>query len=297
MVDFKSLKKSSEDITRLTKEIEKINAPQADREEDARFWQPQVDKSKNGSAVIRFLPAPAVDGDDALPWVRTFRHAFEGLGGKWYFENSLTTLNQKDPVSEYNSTLWALSNDDDSPSRKQVRNQKRKLEYISNIRVISDPKAPENEGKEFLYKYGKKIFDKIEAAMSPEFEGDVPVNVFDFWKGANFRMKIKDVGGYRNYDDSSFAAPSALPLSDEELEAIWKREYSLKEFIAPDKFKTYDELKARLNEVLGIGTGNPSAGRAQQAAKVEEETLHESVADNSGPADEDEELKMFRELV
>src|SRR5665213_4259944 len=193
MSDFKTMKKSSSDISRLTKEIEKLNSPNSN--EDERFWQPQVDKAGNGSAIIRFLPAPAVDGDDALPWVRVFRHAFKGPTGKWYFENSLTTLNQNDPVSEFNSGLWNKSDDDKGPERTQARIQKRKLEYISNILVVSDPKAPGNEGKVFLYKYGARIFDKIQKAMVPDIDDGIPedewpepIKVFDFWEGANFRF-------------------------------------------------------------------------------------------------------------
>jgi hypothetical protein len=266
MVDFKALKRQSGDISQLNKALEKINAPANERQEDTRFWQPDVDKTTgNGFAVIRFLPAPAVDGDDALPWVRVFSHAFKGPTGKWYIENSLTTLNLKDPVSEFNSKLWNESSDDNSPSRKQARDQKRKLTYIANIKVITDSKHPENEGKVFLYKFGKKIFDKITAQMNPEFEGDEPVNPFDFWAGANFRLKIKNVAGYRNYDSSEFDKPSAISSNDDEIEALWKTQYSLKEFIDPSQFKTYDQLKARLDEVLEIGT--PAGARASVAAK------------------------------
>lgn len=293
MSNFASLKKSSEDISRLTKEIEKINSPQTERESDDRFWQPQVDKAGNGSAVIRFLPAPAVDGDDALPWVRLFSHGFKGPTGKWFFENSLTTLNQKDPVSEYNTTLWNSNNDDASPERKQARDQKRKLHYISNILVVSDPKAPENEGKVRLYKYGKKIFDKIQAAMSPEFAEDTPVKVFSFWEGANFRLKVRNVAGYRNYDESSFAAISAVPGTDAELEEIWKKEYSLKAFVAPDQFKSYADLKARLEEVLELNTGNPAAARA----KVAQEQVRTTVDAVEDMDDSDPDLAFFKDLA
>jgi hypothetical protein len=252
MANFASLKKTSSDLSRLTKEIEKINAPQSnEREEDTRFWKLSRDKSGNGSAVIRFLPAPAVDGDDGLPWVRYFDHGFKGPTGKWYIENSLTTIGQKDPVSEYNSQLWNASTDDNSWQRKQARDQKRRLHYIANILVVKDPSNPENEGKVFLFKFGKKIFDKITLAMNPEYEGDVPVNPFDLWKGANFKLRTRMVAGYLNYDQSTFDNPSALSDDDDELEKIWKREYSLKEFTDPKNFKTYDELKKRLQEVLG----------------------------------------------
>jgi hypothetical protein len=252
MSNFSTLKKSSSDLSRLTKEIEKINAPQSnEREEDTRFWKLERDKSGNGSAVIRFLPAPAVDGDDALPWVRYFDHGFKGPTGKWYIENSLTTLNQKDPVSEYNSQLWNASSDDNSWQRKQARDQKRRLHYVANIYVVSDPKNPQNEGKVFLFKFGKKIFDKLTLAMNPEFEGDAPVNPFDLWKGANFKLRTRMVAGYLNYDQSAFDNPKALSDDDGELERIWKSEHSLKEVIAPKNFKTYEELKKRLDDVLG----------------------------------------------
>ena len=252
MSNFATLKKSSNVLQRLNQELEKLNAPASEKQQDTRFWQPEVDKSGNGVAVIRFLPAPAVDGDDALPWVRIWNHGFKGPSGKWYIENSLTTLNQKDPVSEYNSVLWNSTSDENSPTRKQAREQKRRLTYISNILVVSDPKHPENEGKVFLYKYGKKIFDKISILMNPEFEGDEAINPFDFWKGANFRLKIRTVEGYRNYDQSVFASSSALSDDDAELEKIWKSQYSLKEFLEPKNFKSYDELKRKLEEVLEL---------------------------------------------
>jgi hypothetical protein len=255
MSNFATLKKSSNVLDRLNKELEKLNAPATkEKQEDTRFWQPEVDKSGNGVAVIRFLPAAAVDGDDALPWVRIWNHGFKGPSGKWYIENSLTTLNQKDPVSEYNTVLWNSTSDENSPARKQAREQKRKLTYISNILVVSDPKNPQNEGKVFLYRFGKKIFDKISILMNPEFEGDEAINPFDFWKGANFRLKIRMVEGYRNYDQSVFATPSTLSDDDAELEKIWKSEYSLKEFLEPKNFKSYDELKRKLEEVLELNS-------------------------------------------
>lgn len=258
MSNFASLKKSSADISRLNKEIEKINAPQNERAEDTRFWTLSRDKAGNGSAVIRFLPSPAVDGDDALPWVRYFDHGFKGPSGKWYIENSLTTIGQKDPVSEYNSALWNASSDDASWQRKQARDQKRRLHYIANIKVIKDPSNPENEGKVFLFKFGKKIFDKITLAMNPQYPDDPAMNPFDLWNGANFKLRTRMVAGYLNYDQSTFEAPSALSDSDAELEKIWKSEYSLKEFVDPKNFKSYDELKKRLDEVLG-NTGTSSS--------------------------------------
>jgi hypothetical protein len=253
MSNFASLKKSSADIGRLTKEIEKLNAPaESGGKDDTRFWQPEVDKAGNGYAVIRFLPAPAVDGDDALPWVRIFNHGFKGPSGKWYIENSLTTIGQKDPVSEYNSQLWNATSDENSPQRKQAREQKRRLTYIANILVVTDPKNPANEGQVKLFKFGKKIFDKITLAMNPQYQDEKPMNPFDLWNGANFKIKIRQVEGYRNYDLSSFDNPSPLSDDDAMLEKIWKSEYSLKEFTDPKNFKSYDELKRKLNDVLGI---------------------------------------------
>ena len=305
MSNFATLKKTSADLSRLTKEIDKINTPQStEREEDTRFWKLDRDKSGNGSAVIRFLPAPAVDGDDGLPWVRYFDHGFKGPTGKWYIENSLTTIGQKDPVSEYNSALWNASADDASWQRKQARDQKRRLHYIANILVVSDPKHPENEGKVFLFKFGKKIFDKITLAMNPEFEGDKPVNPFDLWKGANFKLRTRMVAGYLNYDQSAFDNPSALSDDDGELEKIWKREYSLKEFTDPKNFKSYEDLKKRLTEVLGDSEIPPSnTATARVAPKAETPSFEPSKArksvEDTPPFDttEDEDLDYFKGLA
>jgi hypothetical protein len=309
MSNFASLKKSSADIGRLAKEIEKINAPQSgDREADNRFWTLTRDKAGNGSAVIRFLPAPAVDGDDALPWVRYFDHGFKGPSGKWYIENSLTTIGQKDPVSEYNSALWNASSDDNSWQRKQARDQKRRLHYVANIYVVKDPANPANEGKVFLFKFGKKIFDKITLAMNPEFEGDTPMNPFDLWKGANFKLRTRMVAGYLNYDQSVFDGSSAL-AEDDELEKIWKSEYSLKEFTDPKNFKSYDELKKRLDEVLGStadssdssGTSTHSTRKvfAENTSKptFEASKPRKSVADDVPFDTEDEDLNYFKGLA
>ena len=211
---------------------------------DDRLWKPEVDKAGNGYAVIRFLPAP--DGEE-LPWAKLYTHAFQGTGG-WYIENSLTTLGQKDPVSEHNSQLWNSGIESD---KEIARKQKRKLSYYANIYVVKDSANPHNEGQVFLYKFGKKIFDKITAAMQPEFEDEDPINPFDFWAGANFKLKIKKVAGYWNYDSSEFDRQSALLDDDDAMEAIWKKEYSLAELVAPDQFKSYDELKKRLDYVLG----------------------------------------------
>ena len=247
-MSFASLKKQSKlgSLTqKLVKEVEKMNNNGG--QGDDRLWKLEVDKGGNGYAVIRFLPAP--DGED-LPFVKLYSHAFQGPGG-WYIENSLTTLGQKDPVSEHNSELW---NNGTDAGKETARKQKRKLTYISNIYVVKDPSNPENEGKVFLYKYGKKIFDKLTAAMQPEFEDEEAIDPFDFWQGANFKLKAKNVAGYRNYDSSEFASTSALLDDDDALEAVWKKQFSLAELVAADQFKSYDELKTRLNSVLGNRT-------------------------------------------
>ena len=307
MVDFNTLKKSGGSLERLSKEIEKIYAPQTEKLGDPRFWQPEVDKAGNGMAIIRFLPTSPADGDDSLPWVRIFNHGFKGPTGKWYIENSLTTLGKKDPVSEYNSQLWNASTDDNSVERKQARAQKRRLNYISNIYVITDSKNPENEGKVFLYRYGKKIFDKISEAMNPPFDDAGrsqddpkydPTNAFspfDLWTGATFRLKIRNVDGYRNYDSSTFDSSGPLFNDDAKLEEIWKQEYSLKEFLQPENFKSYEELKAKLDEVLELGaTKRPTMVDkpvSRTAAMVEEDSVPFDVDE------EDDDLKSFRALA
>ena len=234
-------KKSSNNLQFLQKELEKTVST---KNVDERFWKPEVDASGNGYAVIRFLPAP--DGE-TVPWAKVYSHAFQGPGG-WYIENSRTTLGEKDPVGEVNRQHW---NDGTEEGKDIARKQKRKLSYYSNIQVIKDPKHPENEGKVFLYKYGKKIHDKILAAMQPEFQDETPVNVFDLWEGANFKLKIKKVAGFWNYDSSEFDSISALSADDTELEATWKSEHSLEAFTAADQYKSYEDLEKRLQLVLG----------------------------------------------
>lgn len=300
MTDFaKFLKKSTTDLDRFAVALDNMTKQTDTKQgDDPRFWKPERDKSGNASAVIRFLPVSPADGDDALPWVRVFDHGFKGPSGKWYIEKSLTTLNQKDPVSEYNSQLWNSTTDENSPARKQARDQKRRLSYYSNIMVISDPKRPENEGKVFLFKFGKKIFDKITAQMKPEFEGDPSVNVFDFVKGANFRLRMRQVAGFPNYDESRFDAPSALSDDMKELENIWRSEYSLKELVDPKGFKSYDELKRRLEEVLELsvspGVGGAPSKPAAAPAKAKEQDETPWSGDND---EEDDELKEFQALA
>lgn len=256
-------KKSQETLDNITKELDKLN--KSEYTEDGRFWQPTVDKAMNGSALIRFLPS--VEGEE-FPFVQLWSHGFQGPTGQWYIENCLSTLKKDDPVNEYNNVLWNSTTDKDSPERKQVTAQKRKLHYISNILVIKDPGNPENDGKVFLFKYGKKIFDKINDAMHPDDldkETKPAYNPFDLWEGANFKLRIRKFEGYRNYDKSEFETPSAISDDDAELESIVKQLNPLLEFIAPDKFKTYDELKARLAKVLGADATGPVTKSAEDA--------------------------------
>tara|TARA_R110002012_G_scaffold195291_1_gene363494 strand:- start:3118 stop:4050 length:933 start_codon:yes stop_codon:yes gene_type:complete len=274
-MSFNDLKKQSSlgSLTsKLVKEVEKMNNTGGGADE--RLWKPEMDKSGNGYAVIRFLPAP--EGED-LPWVKLFSHAFQGPGG-WYIENSLTTVGGKDPVGELNRELWNSGNESD---KDIVRKQKRKLSFYANIYVVKDPANPHNEGGVFLYKFGKKIFDKIMEAMQPEFEDETPINPFDFWQGANFKLKLKKVAGYWNYDSSEFAAVSPLLEDDDAMEALWKKEYSLTAFTAADQFKSYDELKKRVDYVLG----NKSIRKS-----VEEETQYDNYAATEQKSVSEEEV-------
>ena len=244
-MSFKDLKKQSTlgSLTqKLVKEVEKMNTTSGGADE--RLWKPEVDKTGNGFAVIRFLPAP--EGED-LPWAKLYSHAFQGPGG-WYIENSLTTNGSKDPVSEHNRELWNSGNESD---KDVVRRQKRKLSYYANIYVVQDKANPQNEGGVFLYKFGKKIFDKLMEAMQPEFEDETPINPFDFWQGANFKLKIVKKDGYWNYDKSEFDKVEPLLDDDDALEALWKKQYSLAAVTAADQFKSYDDRKKRMDYVLG----------------------------------------------
>ena len=313
-MSFSDLKKQSKlgSLTsKLVKEVEKMNTTGGS--DDDRLWKPELDKTGNGFAVIRFLPAPE---GEKLPWAKMYSHAFQGPGG-WYIENSLTTVGQKDPVSEHNRELWNSGSDKD---KETVRKQKRKLSYYSNIYVVKDPVNPQNEGKVFLFKYGKKIFDKIMEAMQPEFEDETPINPFDFWQGANFKLKIVKKDGYWNYDKSEFDRVSPLLDDDDALEALWKKEYSLSAVTAPDQFKSYDDLEKRLKYVLGQKT---SAAQSRdvleqedeyegyvQTSSVEEkvvEELEQSYARSKSPSlpvvnkevdeDEDDALSYFQKLA
>ena len=279
-MSFASLKKAAStgnSLSKLTQEIEKLNQPQTTGA-DERLWKPELDKSGNGYAVIRFLPAP--DGED-MPWAKIWSHSFKGPGGQWYIENSLTTLGKDDPVGNLNRELWNSGREQDKAT---ARVQKRKLSYYSNVYVVSDPAHPENEGRVFLYKFGKKIFDKLVEAMQPAFADETPLDPFNLWKGADFKVKIRKVDGYWNYDKSEFAAPATLGgFDDADLEAIWKKGYSLSEFEDQKNFKSYEQLQSRLNLVLG------KAVRQAPAAVPEED---EPVA---APTNWGKEVSDFRE--
>lgn len=302
---FSELKRSrSNSLKTLIDETNKLaagNKPQGQQED--RFWKPTVDKAGNGYAVIRFLPA--AEGDE-LPWVQTWNHGFQGPGG-WYIEESLTTIGKKDPLSEYNSMLW---NTGIEANKDQVRKQKRRLNYISNIQVINDSSNPDNNGKVFLYKFGKRIWDKINDLMNPQFEDEQPINPFDFWEGANFKLKIRKVEGYRNYDKSEFDSPEPL-ADDEQLEAIWKQQVPLAEFTDPSNFKSYEELQAKLNRVLALDGGDMAnrsttvedAEPAPVAAKVAlapEPVAATAEADDppwSTSEDDDDGMSFFEKLA
>ena len=241
--DLKRSRKTS--LKSLISESNKLDTPSNKPQEDTRFWKADVDKAGNGYAVIRFLPPVK---EESMPWIRIYNHGFQGPGG-WYIEDSLTSINKKDPVSEHNSMLW---NSGIESNKDKARKQKRRLSFISNIYVVKDPTNPENEGKVFLYKYGKKIFDKLNEAMNPQFEDETPVNPFDLWEGSDFKLKIRNVEGFRNYDKSELDVPAPLFDEDEQLEEVWKSQHSLVEFTNPTNFKTYEELQTKLNRVLGL---------------------------------------------
>ena len=299
-MSFASLKKQSNlgSLTaKLVKEVEKVNNSSGGGDE--RLWKPELDKSGNGFAVIRFLPAP---DKEEIPWAKLYTHAFQGPGG-WYIENSLTTVGGKDPVSDYNRELWNSGNESD---KDVVRKQKRKLSYYSNIYVVKDPTNPQNEGKVFLFKYGKKIFDKVMEAMQPEFEDESPINPFDFWQGANFKLKIVKKDGFWNYDKSEFDSVSPLLDDDDALEAIWKKEYSLAAVTAADQFKSYEDLERRLKYVLGKKpaqryTPDEEIDVEDNARSVAEEVVTKAVSTPSASTtvdkDEDDALSYFQKLA
>jgi len=297
-MSFANLKKARKlDFSKLTEEIEKlntINKGNNGNSADDRLWKLTVDKAGNGHAVIRFLPAPK--GED-IPWVRIWDHGFQGPGG-WYIENSLTTLGKKDPVSEHNSKLW---NSGIESNKDVARKQKRRLSHYANILVVSDSANPDNEGKTFLFKFGKKIFDKVNDSMNPEFDDETPVNPFDLWEGANFKLRARQVAGFRNYDKSEFDSPSALSEDDAEMEKIWNQEYSLQEFLEPKNFKSYEELNTRMTKVLGLEVedGNSFDGVVDSPAPTRQSMDARSMptAEADAVGEEDESLSYFSKLA
>ena len=287
-----TLKKSSS-LDKLLNAVKEDSAPQDKKSyKDDRLWKPVLDKSGNGYAVIRFLPA--VDGED-LPWAKVWNHAFQGPTGQWYIENSLTTISQKDPVSEHNTRLWNTGLESD---KEIARKQKRKLQYFSNIYVVSDSKHPENDGKVFLYRYGKKIFDKVMEAMQPAFEDEKAINPFDFWEGANFKLKVRKVDGFWNYDKSEFADVSPLFDDDAEIETLWKMQYPLAEHTAATNFKSYDELKTRLDTVLSgtVSVGNVT-DELQDAPVAAPKVDTKPVETSTSKDDEADTMEYFEKLA
>jgi gp32 DNA binding protein like len=302
-MDINTLRKMrNSDFGQISNAFEKIANPQSESKSytDDRFWKLEGDKAGNGTATIRFLPR--VEGDE-LPWVRIFSHGFQGPTGKWYIENSLTTLNEQDPVSELNTTLW---NSGVEANKKIAQNQKRRLSYIANVLIVSDPKHPENEGKVMLFKFGKKIFDKIMDKARPTFEDEKPVNVFDFWEGANFKLRMRKKDGFTNYDESAFMEPSALG-DDEKIVEVASKQYKLAEFLDRKNFKSYDELKRKLDEVLS-GNGF-NAKSAAELAEDEPEVRAAPEPAKSAPAftpkasakpamdDEDDVMSYFEKIA
>ena len=246
-MSFANLKRNRDQISNLLQAAEAVGGSTEKKSyTDERMWKPTVDKAGNGYAVIRFLPAG--EGQD-VPWARYWDHGFKGPQGQWYIEKSLTSIGLNDPVGEMNSLLW---NSGIEADKDKARTQKRRLHYVSNILVVSDPGNPANEGKIFMYQYGKKIFDKIMDMMQPQFQDEEPVNPFDMWEGANFKLKIRQVEGYRNYDKSEFASKSALADDDEKLESLYNQMHDLSEWTDPKNYKSYDELKTKLNTILGM---------------------------------------------
>lgn len=299
-MSFAKLKRNKNEIQKLLSAVDS-NESRSEKKSyvDERFWKPTVDKANNGYAVIRFLPAS--EGNE-LPWNRYWDHGFKGPTGSWYIEKSLTSIGQQDPVGELNSRLW---NSGVEADKETARRQKRRLHYIANVYIVSDPGNPANEGKVFLFQFGKKIFDKIMDVMQPQFQDEEPMNPFDFWDGANFKLKIRDVEGYRNYDKSEFASPSPLSEDDEELEEIYNKLYDLREFTDPEKYKSYDELKTRLMTVLGedVNRGSmtmkeeQSLGEEMAPRKMKEKQPELETAEDISLSDDNDTLKYFESLA
>ena len=306
-MDFNTLKKNrSNSLNKLNSQLEKIQSKSYSDPNEGKMWKPTRDKAGNGFAVIRFLPAPA--GED-FPFVRIWDHGFQGPTGLWYIENSLTTLDRDDPVSEYNSKLWNSGVEDD---KAEARKMKRRLMYVSNILVISDPSHPQNEGKVFMYQYGAKIFGKLQELMNPQFDDETAADPFNMWEGANFRLKIQKVAGYPNYDKSTFDTPSAISDDDSELERIFNEAHSLKELVDPKNFKSYDELKTKFYRGLALDQSPSTPNTAAEVDDLDmssfggnspEPTLNVMPeAQSTAPSmsmsdDDDDDLSIFKELA
>jgi len=294
MTSFADLKKSSSaTFEKLNQELSKLNTTQ-DKSDD-NFWKPTVDKAGNGYAVLRFLPAPV---GEEIPFVRLWDHGFQGPGG-WYIENSLTTIGKEDPVGKLNGKLW---NSGVEADKEIARKQKRRLHYIANIYIVKDPGNPANEGKVMLFKFGKKIFDKLNDMMNPQFEDEQPVNPFDLWSGANFKLKIREVEGYRNYDKSEFDTAGPLLDDDDKLEKIWKSEYSLQEFLDAKNFKSYEELERKLNKVLGNTLDIPTEKQQELIEKKleapkQKEAPATQTTEAAPWAEEEDDMDFFAKLA
>ena len=287
------MKQQSGNLSKLAQKIQEMKITPDAGDSKEHYWKPEVDKSGNGIATFRFLPAPSIDNDeDALPWVKVFSHGFKGPGG-WLIDNCLTTKNNQCPVCEGNTVLW---NSGIEANKTVARERKRKLNYITNIYIVSDPKHPENEGKVFLYRFGKKIFDKITEAMNPPFEDEKPINPFDLWKGANFKLKIRKVEGYQNYDKSEFETSSPLSDDDTKMEKIWKSEYSLKELVDDSQFKSYDMMKTRLEKVLGLA-GEPVKMTTVESIKSAAKTAPVKAPVETSADEEDADMDYFKKLA
>ena len=297
-MSFANLKRNKSNISKLIQAAESAGGGNEKKSYgDDRLWKPTVDKAGNGFAILRFLPA--AEGAE-LPWVRYWDHGFKGPTGQWYIEKSLTSIRQQDPVSEHNSELW---NTGIEANKDTVRRQKRRLHYVVNALVVSDPANPQNEGKVMLYQFGKKIFDKIMDVMQPQFADEQPVNPYDFWEGADFKIKIRKVEGWVNYDKSEFATAAALYNGDEgQLEEVYNKLYSLADFTDPKNYKSYDELKAKMNKVLGIDAGHASMDTApmmESAPVVEQPVMAAADSASFDSSDEGEEdtLSYFDKLA
>ena len=281
-------------------------------EKDDRFWSLSRDKAGTGSAIIRFLPP--VNGDE-VPWVKVCSYGFQGPSGKWYINESPSSIGEADPVMEYNAAAYASK---DEERIEDAKKRKRRTQFVSNILVVKDPANPENEGKVFLFKYGKKILDMIMSKAKPEFDSEEPIFVWDIDEGCNFKIRIKNVAGYPNYDSSEWAGISALADSDDEIQAVLDKCHKLAEFLDPARFKSYETLKKEFDRAMGVGesagTSAPRTAEAKSKAALDDEggefDLEREVAKAAQPArkveskpakaastDDDDDLDAFAKML